>query len=450
MGVRTIITLVCAGIAAGVLFAAGMPGAGDCAPALQADTAAAAGIVVDRVVAMVEDRAILESDVENELKRFLLQTQRTSLPADEEKNVRAEILNGLIADALMSIEAQKENIKIEDKDVDAAVERTIEDNKTTLGGDDAFNAQLAAEGLTLEGLRSIYRDKLRNRMLIERLMYQKVMDDVTVTEGEVADYYKEHLSELPQRPATVSIAAILIEAKPSPDVLKKAFEKITMIEQKLKEGEDFAALAKEYSDCPSAKFGGSLGLVKLEDLNNPEFEEAARKLAVGQVSPPVLTEFGYHLIKVDGIEGDQVKLRHILVRAEPTPADIEKAKKLAEQARDELLAGADFAEAAAKYSDDEATKNAGGLLGEAPVDQLPEELKTAIKGVPDGGIAPLVKEPKGLRIIKVVSWSEGRPYTYDEARSELRRVLEQQKTQEQLAAYVEKLKKKYSVEIKGD
>jgi peptidyl-prolyl cis-trans isomerase SurA len=420
------------------------------AQALQPDTASASETLVDKVVATIEDRAIMKSDVDNELKRFLLQAQRASLPADEEKNVRGEILNGLIADALMSIQAEKEDIKVDDKEVDAAVERTIDDNRTSLGGDDAFNAQLASEGLTIEGLRSIYREKLKNRMLIERLMYQKVMGDTKVTEGEVVAYYKTHGSELPQRPPTVSIAHILIVPKPSEAVLTKALEKITMIEGKVKEGGDFAALAKEYSDCPSAKFGGSLGLMNLDDLNNPAFEEAARKLTAGEVSPPVLTDFGYHLIKLEGVEGDKVNLRHILVRAQATPDDLENAAKLAEGVRSELLAGADFAAAAAKYSDDYGTKNSGGMIGEVPLENLPELFKETIKGVPAGEVAPVIKEAKGFRVVKVLSWNAGRAYTYDEAKDELRKVLAQQRIQERLGAYVEELKKDYFVEIKGD
>jgi peptidyl-prolyl cis-trans isomerase SurA len=411
---------------------------------------AAAGVLVDRVVATVEDRAIMQSDVENELRRYLLQAQRTSVPADEEKAIRQEVLNSLVADALLAIQAEKEKISIEDKEVDAAVEKAIEDNKTALGGEDAFNRQLATEGLTLEALRSIYTEKIRTRMLIERFMYQKIMPDIHVTEAEVQAYYAEHLSELPQRPATVSIAHILIVPKPSDEVLAQALKKITIVEEKLKGGADFAELAKEYSDCPSAKFGGSLGTINLDDLNNPPFAEAARKLAVGQVSPPVLTEFGYHLIKIEGVEGDKVTLRHILARAEATPEDVANAAKLAERVRNEIVAGADFAKEAATYSSDFSTKNAGGVIGEVPLDNLPDEFKEAIKGVDAGGVAPVVKEPRGFRIVKVLSWNAARPYSFDEAKAELEKLLEQQKLQERLASYIEELKKSYSVVIKGD
>ncbi len=238
--------------------------------------------------------------------------------------------------------------------------------------------------------------------------------------------------------------------KPSDEVLAKAVEKITTIEGKLKAGVEFAAAAKEYSDCPSAKFGGNLGTLNLDELNNPPFAEAARKVAVGRVSGPVLTEFGYHLIKIEKVEGDQVTLRHILVRATPTPEDVETASKLAERVRTEIAGGADFAEAAAKYSGDYATKDKGGVFGAVEIKNLPEQFKEAIKGVPAGGLAPVMKEERGFRVVKVLDWNEAGTYSYDEAKNQVRRLLMEQKIMEKMSAYVEELKKSYTVAIKGE
>jgi peptidyl-prolyl cis-trans isomerase SurA len=441
-------SFVCAVCAAAAIIAA-TPLQRACARTSAPDTSAA-GDVVDRVVATVEDRAIMRSDVENAIKRYLVQAQRTSVPADEEKKIREMVLNNLIGDALLTIQAEKDNIKVEDKDVDAAVNQQIEDFKTQLGGDDAFNRQLEAEGLTLDGLRAMYRDPIRDRLLINGFIREKIGPDIRVTDAEVQEYYKAHIAELPQRPETVTLAHILVVPKPSDAVLAKAREKITMVEGKLKAGGDFAEIAKQFSDCPSAKFGGSLGTLKLEDLNNPPFEASARALEVGQTSPPVLTEFGYHIIKLEAVQGDQYTLRHILARAEAAPEDIAAAQKLAEKVRADILAGADFAKEAAQYSGDFGTKNAGVLIGEVPLANLTYELKAAIKGLPAGGVSPVSKDARGFRIVKVISWNEARPYSFDEARKELTNFLEQQKLEDRLTGYIAELKKNYSVVIKGE
>ena len=443
-----ILAAACAVCAAAAGFAA-VPCMGRAAGPPPPDTVAA-GAVIDRVVATIEDRAIMQSDVDNALRRYLLDAQRTAVPADEEKAIKREVLSSLVADALLAIQAEKDNIKVEDKEVDAAIERSIEERKTALGGDEAFARQLAAEGLTIEGLHAMYRDPIRTRLVINRFIREKLGPDIRVTETDVQEYYKAHVAELPKRPATVTVAHILIVPKPSEAVLAKALEKITMIEGKLKAGGDFAELATEFSDCPSAKFGGSLGTLNLDDLNNPPFAEAARKLAAGQMSRPVLTEFGYHLIRIDKVEGDQVTLRHVLVRAEATPEDVTDAAKLAERVRSEIASGADFAKEAVQHSGDYATKDAGGVIGEVPVENLPDQFKEIIQGVPSGEVAPVLKEARGFRIVKIQGRNEARPYSYVEAKEELRGLLENQKVEERIGAYIEELKKSYSVVIQGE
>ncbi len=419
------------------------------ARAIVADTTNAK-TYVDRIVATVEDHAIFQSEVDNEIRSYLMQTERTSLPPDEEKTLRKEALNSLIATALLTIQADRDNLRVEEKAIDEAVERWIEQKKTEIGGDDAFDRQLAAEGLTMDALRERYRPNAEAYLLMQKIKYQKMLPQVKVTEAEVREYYKTHLSEFPQKEPSVSVAHILIVPKPSEAVLAKALEKITTIEGKLKAGEDFAAAAKEYSDCPSAKFGGNLGTLNLDELDNPPFAEAARKVAVGTVSGPVLTEFGYHIIKIEKVEGDQVSLRHILVRAQAAPEDVEAAAKLAESVRTEIAGGADFAQAAAQYSGDYPTKDKGGVFGAVEIKNLPEQFKEAIKGVPAGGLAPVMKEERGFRVVKVLSWNEAGTYSYDEAKDQVWRLLAEQKIMEKMSVYVEELKKNYEIAIKGE
>jgi peptidyl-prolyl cis-trans isomerase SurA len=444
---RKILAAVCAICAAAI--AAHAPCARAFATASGPDTTKA-GAVIDRIVATVEDHAIFQSEVDNEIRNILVQTQRTSLPPDEEKEMRKEALNSLIATALITIQADRDNMKIEDRDLNEAMDRLIEQKKTEIGGDEAFERQLAAEGLTLDALRERYRENVRTLLIIDKIRHEKMLPDVKVTDAEVRDYYKAHLSEIPQKEPTVSIAHILIVPKPTDAVLAKALDKITMVGGKLKAGGDFAALAKEYSDCPSAKFGGNLGTLNLDDLHNPPFADAARKVTVGQVGGPVLTEFGYHLIKIEKVEGDQVTLRHILVRAVPTPEDIEAASKLAGRVRTEIAGGADFAAEAAKYSGDYGTKDKGGVFGEVKIKDLPDQFKEAIKGVPVGGLAPVMKEDRGFRVVKILGRNDAGTYSYDEVKSQVRRLLVEQKVMEKMNAYVEELKKSYSVVIKGE
>jgi peptidyl-prolyl cis-trans isomerase SurA len=408
------------------------------------------GELVDRVLAIVEDRAVLESELELEYRNQLMQMQRTALTEAEEKQVREELLDALISDLLLGVHAEKVGITVGDEEVYAEVEKRIEEGKRRLGGEEVFEKQLEQEGLTLDQLRDMWREKLKTRMLSERLRYREVMKDVRVVEAEVRSYYDEHLSELPLRPATVSLAQILLLPSASDSVLDTARARMEEIEKKLEAGADFAELAREYSEGPSAKNGGSLGYVTLEDLNAPQFEAAVRELTVGETSGPVLTEFGYHLIKLEDVREDKVLVRHILIMVEPENKDWDMVAQRADSIRQQLIAGADFEEKVARYSSDHKTKQSGGFVGEVVVSNLPDYFREAIADVEVGGIAPVVKEDRGFRIVKLLARNPARAYTYAEAQEELRGLIEREKLQNRLSDYVDGLKKIYYVEVKGE
>ena len=420
-------------------------------PALsQAAAAQKGGEVVDRVIAIVEDKAVLQSELELEYRNRLMQMERTMLTDAEESELKAEIVEALVSELLMRVHAEKVGIRVPDEDVFSEVDKRIEDGKRMIGGEEAFQKQLEREGLTVQQLRELWTDKLKTRMLSERLMYAEVMKDIRVTESEVRGYYNEHLDELPRRPATVSLAQILILPSASDEITLSARTKLEDIEKLLQAGGDFAELATEHSEGPSAKYGGSLGYIDLKDLNNPEFEVAVRKLTVGEVSGPVLTEFGYHLIKLEDVSGDKVLVRHVLIKIEGAEKDWESSARMAEELREQLLAGADFAEMVALHSADHRTKDSGGFVGEVVFANLPEHFREIIADIPVGGIAPVVKEERGYRIVKILGRAEDRVYSFEEAREELKGLMENQRLQDQTDEYIEGLKAVYFVEVKKE
>ena len=413
-------------------------------------SAADRGEVVDRVIAVVEDKAVLQSELEMEYRNRLMQMQRTALTDEEDVKLRAELLEALVSDLLLSVHAEKVGITVTDEEVFEEVERRLEEGRRMLGGEDAFEQQLEREGLTVEQLRSLWNEKVKTRMLSERLMYTEVMKDVSVTEAEVRTYYGEHLNEIPRRPATVTVSQILLLPEASGPVVEEARGRIEEIERKLLAGADFSELAVEFSEGPSAKNGGSIGYVRLEDLNAPQFEAAVRELTVGETSGPVLTEFGYHLIKLEDVRGEEVLVRHILILVEGRDEDWEATARLADSIRTRLVEGEDFAGMAERYSSDHKTKESGGFVGEIVLENLPEHFGEAIRDVEMGGIAPVIREERGFRIVKVMDRAEAREYTFEEAREELKGLIERQKLQGRMTDYVEGLKEKYYVEIKGE
>ncbi|HMA77463.1 MAG TPA: peptidylprolyl isomerase [Candidatus Krumholzibacteriaceae bacterium] len=407
--------------------------------------------VIDRVIAIVEDKAVLQSEFEIEYKRLLLQIGDTeNITAERKREIRKEVLEGLVADLLMAVHAERIGIEVEQESIDAQVQEAIERNKREIGGEEAFKRELKKNGITVQQLRMQWREKIKSRQLIQKLMYREVMGQINIKEEELREYYRENIQGTSMRPATVKLAQILILPEPSGKSKEIALEKIREIEKRLKNGEAFSGLAEKYSEGPSAKYGGNLGFLKLDELNNPDFVEAVRKLEVGEVSPPVLTDFGYHLIKLDEIDGEEKKIRHILVKLKESTGEKEEALKKAKEIRKRILDGKDFGKLASQFSDDKKTAEKGGVIGEIPLAKLPDFFKEAIKNVKPGELAPVVKDSKGFRIIKVLGREKERPYSFKEAEDDLRNLLRQEKMQKNYIDYVDTLKSKYYVDIKED
>ena len=407
--------------------------------------------LIDKVIAVVEDKALLQSEFEIEYTRLLLQIGNTkNLDKTREEKIRKEVLDGLVADLLMAVHAERTGIEITQESIDAQVQEALDRNQKELGGEKAFNEELKKNGITIQQLRRQWREKIKARQLIQKLMYQEVMGQVDITKKELKEYYRKNIAELPLRPATVKLAQILILPPASEESKKNALEKISRIEEKAHRGEDFADLAEKYSEGPSAKYGGNLGFIKLDDLNNPEFEKAANKLKVGEISQPVLTGFGYHLIKLEEIDGENRHIRHILVKVKEGTDEIEEAYEKAERIRNRIVEGEDFGKLALQFSADKETSGKEGFIGEIAVQDLPEFFREAIKGVETGGVAPVLKDSKGFRIIKIIDRVQQRIYSFKEAKEDLRKLLRQERLQENYADYVETLKGKYYVDIKED
>ena len=409
----------------------------------------AQGELVDRVVAVVEDDAIFQSDVDQGVKQILFQKGATSVTASERSGLEKQVLDELIKNKLVLAKANRLGISVSFAEVEKAVDRAIEENKKVMGSEQAFNRQLEAEGLTLESLKKLYREQIHNRMLVERVIAREIdRSKVTVSEDELKKAYEEKKSGLPQRPAVVHLATIFVGVESSAPAREKAKAVIDEVYKKVLAGEDFAKLAKEFSEDPSAEAGGNLGKLKLSDLGNRAFADAAAKLSVGQVSEPVLTPFGYHLINVTAADSTtgEVEIRHILIRVKTETQDVEQVYQAAQDVHRRLDEGAPFDSTAVRYSTDTASAASGGDLGWLRVSDLPSFFQDVLRDMKPGDYSPVLREPSGFRIVKLLEREEVRPYTFEEVREELSKVLEEDKLEGLYDGYVTKLRDEFYVE----
>jgi peptidyl-prolyl cis-trans isomerase SurA len=411
----------------------------------------AQGEIIDRIVAVVEDEAIFESDVDQAVRQYFFQKGQTSVTPTERDEVFKDALDNLINDKLVIAQAGRLGIDVPFSDVEAQVQKAIDDNTKQLGGDDAFKRQLAAEGLTLEELKKLYRTQIRNRMLVERVLQKDMQKDHhDPTPEELRTFYDENRTRFPLRPEVAHLKTIFIGFDTSTGSTGEAKKKIEALRARILAGEKFEDVAKAESDDPSAALGGDLGFVKPEDLREPNFAKAASSLVIGQLSEPVLTVYGYHLIEVTDKHPDtgEVRLRHILVRAEPSDKDVAEVFGTANQIHADLVAGASFDSLAARYNTDPAADKHGDL-GWLRVSELPEFFRDVLGNLKPGDISTVLRESTGFRIVQLLERDAERPYEFSEIQGELKQYYDQQRFGSSYDDYVKELRKKFSVEIRG-
>jgi peptidyl-prolyl cis-trans isomerase SurA len=409
------------------------------------------GQIIDRILAVVEDEAIFESDVDQAVRQYFFQQGKTSVTPAERDEVFNQALENLINDKLVIAQAGRLGIDVPFADVEAQVKKAIDDNSKQLGGEEAFNQQLEAEGLTMDELKKLYRTQIRNRMLVERVLQKDMAKERKDPSTEdLRKFYDDNKDRFPLRPEVAHLKTIFIGFDTSSGSTGEAKKKIDALRARIVAGEKFEDVAKAESDDPSSAVGGDLGFVKPEDLREPNFAKAATTLPVGELSEPVLTVYGYHLIEVTEKrpETGEVHLRHILVRSEPTDKDVAEVFGTANKIHADLVAGVPFDSLAARYNTDPAADKHGDL-GWLRVSELPEFFRDVLSNLKAGEISQVTRESTGFRIVELVERDPERPYEYSEIKDELKQYYQQQSFGASYDQYVKDLRKKFSVEMRN-
>jgi peptidyl-prolyl cis-trans isomerase SurA len=402
--------------------------------------------VLDRIVAVVGDQIVLESELNMQLEIYVNQMGISLRSEEERSELKGRLLDRMINDKLLLLAAKEDTtIEVTTKEVDEAVKEQIRRVKSDFT-EEEFKAQLKAEGLTESELRKKYREQIRNQMMIDRLVSSK-LSKVSVSTREVKDFYAAYQDSIPDQPQSVKLSHILLEIKPSGKTLDSLVAKAEEIRKLAVQGEDFAGLATRYSNDPTAQQGGDLGYFRRGDMI-PEFEQVAFNLEPGEISNVVQTEFGYHIIKVEEKKGDQVRARHILFLVRPSHEDTLRVQRLADSLCQQLSEGADFTQLAKDFSADEESKKMGGELGWYPIDQMTPEFKEGVNELQIGQISPPLKSEFGIHILKVLDKKEERKLTLEEDWDNIKDMVRRKKTNEMVEEWARKLREDTFVEIR--
>ncbi|MCB5228463.1 MAG: peptidylprolyl isomerase [Candidatus Cloacimonetes bacterium] len=383
--------------------------------------------LVDRILAKVGNEIILLSDVQ----KNMLQMRAAGVPA--ERIDPNDVLSELIEQRLILQKAQELDIKLNDERIRQYAEGYIKQIKARYPSEEEYRHELQAMQTTESELLDYYITVLKEQALTEQLVERFVTSKAIVTETEMREFYTDHKDSLAVKPVTWQTGMIMKEIKPSKAARNIKLQEINALLTRVMDGEDFATVAREASDCPSSARGGDLGFFGKGMMVKP-FEDAAFDLAVDEVSGVVESDFGFHIIKLTEKRGKEIRASHILKIVEPSLEDSLAAWDLMEDTRASIMQGTDFGNLAAQLSDDKESAQNQGIIGEFDENGMPELFRSAILGTQIGEPTPVLHNEGTLYIFIRTQELEQRVYTYDEVKDEIGALLAQQK---QIAAYTE-------------
>ncbi len=402
--------------------------------------------VLDKIVAVVGDEIILQSELN--LQAAYAAAQRNLDP--ESDDLRKKILNKMIEEKLLYAQAELDTIQVADEDVDSRLENQLNYFISQYGSQDRLEQ---AYGMSIDKIRRELRDEVRKSMM-SQMVQQKEFGQIDVTRREVREFYENYKDSLGLIPEKFELAHIFINPQKSSRLKSKAREFTESLLDSIKNGADFAELAKKYSDDPgSAKQGGELGFVK-RGVFFPEFEAAAFQLDEGELSGIVESPVGFHIIELLERRGESIKTRHILVKIKSDEESDYAAIELLNEIRDSLVNGyKSFEYFAREYSDDEETAGKGGNLGTFEVSQLDETLRERVYNLSIGEFSfpkrlELDNNSYGYHIIKVVNRTPEHKPTLEGDYQELKRLAIYNKRQKLYANWIDELKEKIYWQVK--
>ncbi len=340
------------------------------------------GDIIERVEAVAGKEVILKSEIDGQLYMI---AQQSKDPNAISPQLRNRVREGLINDRLVYTKAlQDSTIQVSEDEINQQLEATLQQIIAQFGSVDRVER---AYGVPLWKIRKDGHDEVRKRMLMDR-MRQSRYAETKVSRTEVEQFYLMYKDSLPEIGDQVELYHIVKNIVPASTTKELALNKARKVRDSVVAGGDFCDFAKRYSADPGT--AGSCGELSMRNCSDfvPEFCSAAKKLQMNEISLPVETPFGFHVIQLLDRTKDQIKTRHILISVPRQETDVDNSRR----ALTELKAKIDkkelaFMDAARTSSDEKETQGFGGFLGKAQIGSMDPALKTVVENLKDGEVS---------------------------------------------------------------
>jgi len=430
------------------LVALALPGPGAAQAPLQRD-------LTDRVVAVVGDSTVLETEVYVQAEQLALADSTLPRPTDPQyPTFFRQILDSQV-DKLLVIQAAAKDtlIKVDEATIDQQIADYIDNLARQFGGQPALQQALRNEmGVTIAEFREMRRNEARQQQIVQLYMANQMRTarSVELTEDELLQRFQEVQGQLQQRPRSITLRQVVIRPLASDSAKEAARAEIDSLRVRAENGEDFAELARAYSDdLGTASSGGDLGWFRRGDMV-AEFEDVAFALGPGRMGIAE-SPFGFHLIKVERTRGrSEVQARHILKIPGVSASDIDTARGVARQVLARARAGEDMKALSAEYGDESEPDSL--TVSMADIANLPPsygQLRNAGMGDVVGpleyqGGAGTANDLR-LSVVKIIGVREAGAYTFEDVRPALAEQLQNMKKQDRI---LEKLRADTYIDIR--
>ncbi|WKK85939.2 peptidylprolyl isomerase [Marivirga arenosa] len=366
------------------------------------------GEIVDKIIAKVDNYIILESDLALAYKDYLSRGGNAS-----SQQARCEVLENLIVNKLLLAKAEIDSVTVPEAQVDAQLENRMRMMVQQIGSEEKIEEYY---GKSLEEFSIEIRDDVKEQMIIGE-MQRTITADIEVTPRQVKKFYANIPKDsLPFYSTQVQVGQIVKKPTMSKEAKDNIKARLNGLRERILEGEDFSDIARLYSQEPGAKqSGGNIGFFERGQLA-PEYEATALRLKPGEISKPVETDFGFHIIELLERRGNEFNTRHILIMPKFTQKDLDRTENFLDSIRTLIINDSiTFEAAAAEHSDDMQTSSNGGYFMEGEsggtrvsVDELDPNIFFTIDTMQVGSITkPLTfRQPDRSQAVRILYYKD--------------------------------------------
>jgi peptidyl-prolyl cis-trans isomerase SurA len=403
--------------------------------------------MLDTIIAIVEDDVVLEHELEKETYIIAERMRASNVAMPSASTLRRQVLEKLIVDKLQRQLAEKAGITVSDEMLNGSVTEIARNNNMS---PDEFRNELISQGMAYKS----FLDNVRNEIMINQLRAREIGARIKVTDREI-EHYLETQGKAGSESVQYRLGHILIAVKEgaSASEIQAAQSKASDLVEKLRRGQDFTHTAVSNSDDDNALSGGDLGWRHPNEIPTI-FADAAQKMAIGQVSDPIRSPSGFHIIKMIDSKGTdnhtvtKTEVRHILIKTNELINDDEAKKRLlALKAR--IADGDDFAALARAHSDDKGSALKGGSLGKVNPGDLVKEFEEAMNRLAIKEISAPVQTQFGWHLIQVLD-RETRDNSEEHQKNLAREVIRKRKIEEETELWIRRIRDEAYIEIHED